>query len=184
MYATSSDRELIELIRKKRSEGAFKVIYDRHWDNMFQAAYNLLKEEGIAKDTLQEVFVDLWNRIDQVEIENLGGYLYRAVRFQSLKQLRKLPPLDIHETRFVEILGVNNIEDELHYQDLHRTVEKSLEELPPKYKQIFELSRFQHLSNKEIADKLGISTRTVEWYLHNTLKHLETSIGMLLIVFL
>lgn len=152
---------------------AFNELYNRHWDALFQAAYRVLKDPELAKDVIQEVFFDFWTRKESLELENVSGYLYRAVRFQSLKQLRKAPLLDIHQEHFANVLGINFTEQQLDINQLEETLTESLDELPAKYKQIFEMSRFQNLSNKEIADKLDLSQRTVDWYLHTVLKHLK-----------
>ncbi|TRX60770.1 sigma-70 family RNA polymerase sigma factor [Fulvivirga sp. M361] len=170
-----SDPALIARM-KKGNRLAFKIIYDRYWDNLFQAAYKLLKDEDAAQDVIQEVFFDLWNRIEQLEIENLAGFLFKAARFQALKQLRNIRLLDIHESRYQELIGNNNVEEQLDLNELQRTIENSLGQLPAKYKVVFELSRIDNLTNKEIANRLNLSPRTVEWYLHTTLKHLKSSL--------
>lgn len=167
---------------KKGNRMAFKVIYDQYWDDLFQAAYNVLKDENIAKDVIQEVFTDFWNRIHHIEISNLSGYLYKAVRFQSLKQLRRAGLQDIHDLKFQEVLAVNNTQEQLDFNQLEESIEKSLGELPEKYKEVFEMSRYYNMSNKQIAEKLNLSTRTVEWYIHTVLKHLRTSLTILVLV--
>ena len=135
--------------------------------------------KGSAKDVVQDVFFDFWNKSSQTEISNLGGYLYGAARFQSLKQLRKARFMDVHESQFQEMFSINDTIDQFDLSDLEETIESSLGQLPEKYKQIFKLSRFDQLSNKEIAEKLNLSPRTVDWYLHATLKHLKSSLTSL-----
>ncbi len=162
---------------KEGNRLAFKVIYDRYWDSLFTAAYKLLKDQDAAQDVVQEVFFDLWNRIHRVEISNLGGFLFNATRFQSLKQLRKGNVLDIHEERYQQILSNNSIEEQLNFDELQQTIENTLDQLPEKYKVVFQLSRMNNLTNKEIAQELNLSIRTVEWYLHVTLKHLKSTLA-------
>ncbi len=178
-----SDKTLIKQL-KKGNRLAFNQLYERHWDAMYQASYRLLRDQELAKDVLQEVFFDLWTRRESLGLKNVSGYLYRAVRFQSLKQLRRAPLLDIHHEYFANVLAINNTQQQLDVDQLEKTLTASLDELPPKYKEIFELSRFQNLSNKEIADRLELSQRTVDWYLHTVLKHLKGRLsiaGMLLL---
>ncbi len=178
-----SDKSLMKEL-KKGNRLAFSQLYEQHWDALFQASFRVLKEADRAQDAVQEVFFDFWRRKETLELENVSGYLYKAVRFQSLKQLRKAPLLDIHQEHFSNVLGVNSTQQQLDLNQLEKTLNESLDELPPKYKEIFELSRFQNLSNKEIADQLELSQRTVDWYLHSVLKHLKSRLsaaGLLLL---
>lgn len=177
-----SDSTLFAQI-KQGNRLAFNTIYNKYWDRLFQAAYKLLKDEGAAKDVVQDVFVDFWGKVETTEVSNLGGYLYKATRFQSLKQLRKAKFLDVHESQFQEMFSVNNTREQLDLIELKENIERSLSQLPEKYKEIFKLSRFENLSNKEIAQKLNISTRTVDWYLHTVLKHLKSSLTPLTLLF-
>lgn len=170
-----SDATLFTQI-KQGNRFAFKTVYNKYWDRLFQAAYKLLKDEGGAKDVVQDVFFDFWVRSKHNEVYNLGGYLYRAVRFQALKQLRKVQFLDVHEPQFQKIFSTNQAIDQLDLHDLEETIESNLDQLPKKYKEVFKLSRFNNLSNKEIAKKLNLSPRTVDWYLHAVLKHLKSSL--------
>lgn len=178
-----TDKILMQQL-KKGNRMAFNQLFEKHWDPLFQASYRVLKDVDRARDAVQEVFIDFWKRKETLELDNISGYLYKAVRFQSLKQLRKVTLLDIHQEHFKNVLGINTTQQQLDINQLEKTLTESLGELPPKYKEIFEMSRFQNLSNKEIADRLDLSQRTVDWYLHSVLKHLKgklTVAGMLLL---
>lgn len=170
-----SDKALMaEIARGNRL--AFNAVFDRYWSKLFRAAFNLLRDEELAKDVVQEVLFDFWNRRDQHEIDNLQAYFYQATRFQSLKQLRKAKLLDIHDEVFASVLTVNTTQEQLDFRQLEEELGRSLNRLPEKYREVFELSRVHNLTNKEIADRLEISQRTVDWYLYHTLKRLKTSL--------
>jgi len=186
MPTESRNKTSFKNLARQLKEGnrlAFTTLYEDQWDTLFQAAYKVLRDTDLAKDVVQEVFFDLWTRRAELEIANLSGYLYQAVKFQSLKQLRKARMLDIHEEHFQEALQVNDAEEQINLNQLQESLTASLEGLPEKYRTVFELSRVQHLSNKEIAEKLGISHRTVDWYIHNVLKHLRKSLVTALVIF-
>jgi len=170
-----SDKALMaEIARGNRL--AFNAVFERYWGKLYRAAFKFLRDEELAKDVVQEVLFDFWNRRYQHNIDNLQAYFYQATRFQSLKQLRKAKLLDIHDATFANILSVNSTQEQLDFRQLEEQLNKSLEALPEKYREVFELSRVHNLSNKEIADRLEISQRTVDWYLYSTLKRLKTSL--------
>lgn len=160
---------------------AFSALFNSQWDKLYQAAYKILLSDDLAQDAVQEVFFDLWSRRSKLEINNISGFLYKAVRYQSLKQLRKNKPLQIHEDRFQEILDNCTVE-QLDFQELMQKLDKKLETLSDKQRQIFEMSRFQNLSNNEIAKELSLSQRTVEWYLYKVLKELKATLSILLFI--
>lgn len=176
-----SDAMLIEQL-KEGNLLAFNKLYERSWDQLYQAAYKVLLDEALAKDAVQEVFLDFWIRKERLNIHSIDAYLYQAVRFQALKQLKKSKALDIHELHFQNLLKANDTEEQLNMHQLEESLGRSLEKLPEKYREVFEMSRVQNLSNKEIADKLQLSQRTVEWYLHSVLKHLKTTLTTFLLL--
>ncbi|MEM7109609.1 MAG: sigma-70 family RNA polymerase sigma factor [Bacteroidota bacterium] len=171
---SESDLQLFQQI-KGGSRVAFRRLYDRYWKILFHSSSHFLKSDTGAKDVVQEIFTDLWVRRESLTIQNVSAYLNQAVRFQSLKQLRKQQPADIHEEKFQDILRSNCTQEKIEFTDLLETLEVSLNQLPEKYKEIFEMSRLKDMSNKEIADKLKLSRRTVEWYVGAVLKHLKAS---------
>ncbi|MEQ8475400.1 sigma-70 family RNA polymerase sigma factor [Fulvivirga sp.] len=173
---TFTDLELCDLLRES-SHRTLKYIYDKHWQSLYQHSYKFLKDEELAKDVVQEVFFDFWKRREELKIDNIRAYLFQSVRFQSLKNLRRLDNLDIHEVHFENFLSSNNTQEQLDFDELNLVIKNSLNELPEKYRQMFEMSKFEHLSNKEIAERFSLSTRTVEWYLLKISKHLKTSLA-------
>lgn len=174
--ASSSDESLLNLL-KKGNRIAFNSLYERYWEQLFQSAIKVLQDEDLAKDVVQDVFVDLWSRRELVQIEKVSGYLFQAVKYQVFKQLRKVKDFSVLDETFENVLQANSTEEELDVNELQKNLNRSLESLPEKYRLIYELSRVDHLSNKEIAEKLQLSPRTVDWYLHNVLKQLRSALA-------
>ncbi len=179
---TRSDQQLYALIANG-NERAFYDLFEKYWEVLFTISARLLKDKDLAKDVVQEVFTSLWvNRLDK-QIENLAGYLKRAVKFASLKELRDNKMLDMetldvgHDMHIVET-------DQLEYDETEEAVKKAIEELPERTREVFRMSRFDHLSNKEISEQLGISQRTVETHISNALKQLRDTLPRHLIVLL
>jgi RNA polymerase sigma-70 factor (family 1) len=176
-----TDEALIEMLRSNH-EWALKVIFNRYNIPLYQLAVGVLRDEALAKDIVQDVFIDLWARRNTSNIQILNNYLMTAIKFQALKQLRN-GKLQEHHLRLIQnIQFVNQTEEAINVRELDTSLKLALEQLPPRCKQVFELSRFENLSHKEIAGKLGITAKTVEVQIHKALavlrKSLDKTIGL------
>lgn len=159
---------LVQML-KADSKVALNEIFNRFHVRLFQLALAVLQDEDLAKDIVQEVFIDVWNRRHTSEIQILPHYLLRAIKFQALKQLRNGKLKEHHLKLIQNIQFVNQTEEMINFKELDRSLKSELEHLPPRCKQVFELSRFENLSHKEIAGKLGITPKTVEVQIHKAL---------------
>lgn len=159
---------------------ALKIIFERYHNRLYRIAAGVLRDRALAKDLVQDVFVDLWNRRHASQIRNLNNYLTRAIKFQVLKQLRDGKLLDEHVRLAEQIRFANQTEEALNGQELQILLEKAVDQLPPRCRQVFVLSRFENLSHKEIASRMGISAKTVEVQIGKALvflrEHLDKAI--------
>lgn len=172
------DSHLIDQI-KKGNRLAFNALYLRYWEGLYRFGYGILGDEGLVKDILQDIFFALWRNRESLEIRNAAGYLYRAVRYEVTHALRKGKLTAAHEEYLATLPSPHCSEAHLHLADLEGQVKETLEKLPKKSREVFYLSRFQELSNKEIAQKLSLSPRTVEWHISSALQSLRQSINRL-----
>lgn len=173
-----SDSKLLTLIGNG-NEIAFKQIYDKYWKRLYLFALKLLPSEGDAKDVVQEVFCNLWVKADRLQIENLESYLYSMTKNKCFDHLRRKKYSDEALTEIIlqTILSDSNPEDHLEYMETKKNLEKSLFQLPPKTRQVFQLSRNFDLSNKQIASKLNISVKAVEYHMTQSIKHLKSELA-------
>ncbi len=169
------DSKLVQLL-KEDNELAFDEIFSRYWERLFVTTSNVLGDDDVAQDLVQEIFVSLWERRKKVDINNLSAFLFQAARNQVAKSIRKTRFTVAHEEALNEAVFVNTTEQLIDYEELRTTIDRSLQHLPSRCREVFQLSRFEHLSNKEIAEKLGLSIRTVETHISNAIKHLRNSI--------
>ena len=174
-HREQDDTQLLLLVRRNDVE-AFEVLYNRFWERLFIAANRILEDEEASKDILQEIFIDIWNRRNSLEIQNLNAFLYKAVKFQIAKELRKRPINPIHLEMIADIKSTYSTEDAVILSDLNEQIEQVIVALPPRCQEIFRLSRFENLSNKEIAQRLNISLSTVENQIHIALKSLHSNL--------
>lgn len=170
------DEKLLELIQAD-SCTAFDQIYARYWSKLYLSAYNILGDSQASEDIVQEVLVSLWMRRHSLAVDSLPAFLHAAVRYQVFKVMRagKIPAALCREAPKLSV--VNEGEEALIEKDIAHLLEKGIADLPEKCRQIFLLSRKEHLSTKEIARWLGIAPKTVENQITIALHRLRATLG-------
>lgn len=179
VYNSYTDSELIALIREG-DKLAYAKIYERYFRVLYVHALKKLQNEEEAKDLIQELFTVLWSRRESIAADvNMAAYLYTSVRNRVLDSFshRKI------EDKYIVSLQ-RRIDNEseaadhcLLEKELVTIIENEINALPPKMREIFELSRKNNLSHKEISEKLSISEQTVSKQVTNALKRLRTKLG-------
>ncbi|WP_192350985.1 RNA polymerase sigma factor [Algoriphagus sp. Y33] len=177
-----SDSELYALIQQ-RNYVAFDRLFDRYWDKLFKYAYNILADKQQCEDVIQEVFTSVWENAPTRKIQFIPTYLYNSVKYQTANVIRtKKWHLEFEWTEEVE----SHDPEEASY-DMKGTrliqLEKSLAELPPKCREVMELRGKKGLTAGEIAENLGISTRTVEGHMQKGMKLLKASLTQVFLFF-
>lgn len=170
---SADDLALIQQITKG-NKMAFNTLFDRYWKDLYAFAFSLYRQSDLVEDCLQEVFAAIWERRDSLEIKNPRSYLFQAVRFQVSGQIRKIK---LDEPTEAIINSLNYADKSQHQLEFHELVEQIngiTQELPRRCAQIFRMSRFEHLSNKEIASQLDISIRSVENQITTALQKIRT----------
>jgi RNA polymerase sigma-70 factor (ECF subfamily) len=181
----NSDFDIIQGL-KTGDKKALIHLYDTFWKPLFISSFNLLKDKEVCEEIIQDVFIDLWNRRFEIEIKvSLKSYLYACVRYKVFSEFRKNKLLKVELLEeFDKHFQDATPETKIIYEELMHRVTKVVERLPKKCKMVYELSRNEQLSHKEIAEKLSISTKTVENHITNALKVLRTSLGHYLFLLL
>jgi RNA polymerase sigma-70 factor (family 1) len=182
-----TDEQLIILV-KKGDQQAFAEIYSRYAESLAGFAASKLYSLDDAKDILHDLFVKLWENREQLNINSsLQSYLFGITRHRIIDKIRK----NITREEYASVrqsLGAvyeHDIDKQLEAKELRQMVEKSLEQLAPRVKEIYKLSREEGLSNNEIAEKLNLSEQTVRNQLSAALKHLRKSLtGVTAFVFI
>lgn len=174
IYSSYTDQQLLPLLNQG-DRAAFTEIYNRYWLVAYRSALHVLDDEESCMDVIQDVFVWLWQHHEQIQINSLKAYIITAVKFKILNVIRqgKLKNT-VHSKIFNEEYEP---ESNIEVKELKRMIEEFVDDLPPQAKQIFHMSRYEHLSNKEIALKMGISEKTVKNQINISLKKLKSSLG-------
>ncbi|WP_420321619.1 RNA polymerase sigma-70 factor [Flagellimonas sp.] len=179
-----TDEALLGRLRKN-DPSALTELYDRYWDSAYLTAYNVLKDKKLCEDVVQELFMDIWNRRQKLDIKTtFKSYFFSCVRYQVFAQIRKKEK-NVRTELFENLdqrIHYNCPESEYLYQELLEKISSTVEHLPKKCREVYMLSRNEHLSHSEISDRLHISTKTVENHMTKALKILRNSVGSLVLV--
>lgn len=186
-YKTISNSDLL-LLLKQSDHSAYTEIYHRYFHLMYVHAYKKLRDEAQAEDIVQELFAMLWFKRDFIDIDqNLSAYLYSAIR-------NRIFDLFAHEK--VKSKYLDSLQDyvrsgqsvptdsRIREKQLQAHIDREIEALPPKMRRIFEMSRKEGLSHKEIAGALSTSENNVSTQVTSALRILRTKLGVLIYLFL
>lgn len=175
-----SDQKLIRLLQQG-DRSAFRVLYDRYWEMLFDAAYNMIRQEDASKDIVQEIFMQLWQKRES-SIAHPKAYLLQAVKYQSYRHVKKVKMLGELLSSHLESLSYNETEERILFEELNGSLKEIIKQLPGRCQQIFCMSRFEHLSNREIAEKLDIKVKTVENQINKALHLIRHALATLLVL--
>ncbi|TKC12772.1 RNA polymerase sigma-70 factor [Pedobacter polaris] len=177
-----SDEELFALLQKD-SHVAYKEIYQRYSRLLYLHAYKKLGERELARDFTQDLLTTLWVKRSETTIKTvLSSYLYTAMRNRVLDYFAH-KNLQSNYISFVEnyTFHENDVTDHLIRQkQLMQMIEDEIAALPRKMREVFKMSRMQHLTHREIAVKLAISEQTVRKQIQNALKIMRPKLRILL----
>ncbi len=182
----SSDEALILRIKQGDKE-AYAVFYERHRTAMYLSAYHLLRDDEDARDAVQELFVTVWQHADRIDSKgNIKGYLYTVLRNRILTAMSRSKYLDgyINSLLAFEQQSVSTTEETVLARELAQLLEKKVSQLPPKMREVYELSWNDNLSNREIAERLSISEGTVKQHKHQAMRMLRAKLQRLVSILL
>lgn len=172
------DTELMERLRAG-DDLALKVIYKKYWNQLYTSAFKMLQDQQACEDIIQDLFINLWNKREQIEIKaSLKSYLFASVRYEVYRQVRHG---SVREDIFENIqdrLQTTSEYGNIEHRELLSYINSIVNNLSEKCKVVYKLSREEQLSHKEIATKLDISTKTVENHLNKALRQLRVSLGL------
>ncbi|HEY9560441.1 MAG TPA: RNA polymerase sigma-70 factor [Anseongella sp.] len=179
VHACYTDSKLLGLLREG-DHAAFTEIYDRYWGILYLHAWKMLRDETVAKDVVQEIFISLWIKSEVLKVtDSLNAYLFKAVRNKVLNLIRNNKVRTDYTGLFSLYIEKhrNTTLEHLHEKELLEAIEEGIRSLPEKMRQVFELSRKEYLSHRQIAKQLNISEKTVKRQVSNALQILRTQIN-------
>lgn len=164
---------------KGGSNIAFDIIYEKYWEKLYNTAYKRLNDEDYAKDIIQDIFLQLWQRREDLQIEHLQTYLYTSVRnnvFKYLEKEKRYTPV----TKLLEQLSAASEKADAYLlrKEFMTSFETLIRTLTPSQQEIFRMRFHEDLCTLEIAKKLNITRKTVQNQLHRSIAQLRHSFGL------
>lgn len=190
-YNTYTDQELMALI-KQGEHRAFDFVHQRYSKELLNAAFKRLDSVEEAEEIVQELFVNLYIRRSEIEItQNLGSFLRTALKYKVFNVYRSRFTRERYATLIQQQSSVEYADPSQHMEakELALKIQKSTQKLPAKCREVFILSKVEHLSNKTIAERLGISISAVEQHITKAFKLIKADFenydqGLILILLL
>jgi RNA polymerase sigma-70 factor (family 1) len=164
-------------MQKIRSEDWFKEVFDRFYDHLRNYLYYLSGDIEWADDALQEVFMVLWEKRNNVQDETLQSFLFTVGRNLFLKHnRRKAVHLKFEKLNQEENLTQSAEEDVLD-REFDRHLQSAISDLPEKCRTVFLMSKMDGMTNQQIADSLHVSVKAVEKQITKAFKILRDKLN-------
>lgn len=165
---------------KKGNQKAFRKLFELFWEPMYVKAKSIVLDEGIAKDIVQDIWLNLWQKKENYEIGNFEAYIFKSVSNGCYKYFRdnKFNTIQLQVIESLEPVSASDTENKHNLDQTKFLIERSLTGLTPRCQQIFRMSRVEAVSNEEIASRLGISKRSVENQMSIALKSIRRNLTL------
>jgi RNA polymerase sigma-70 factor (ECF subfamily) len=175
VYAPYTDEELVSQIRAGDT-AAFTEAYNRYWEQLLALGYYYTHSKPVAEDIVHEVFASLWGRREALAIQSLKAYLATAVKFAVFKAIAR----DKRHRELQQGLSlpaqISEVEAKLEARFLQDYLKGVVEKLPDKARLVFTYSRVEDLTVKEIATKMELSPKAVEYHMTKALRALKVAV--------
>jgi RNA polymerase sigma-70 factor, ECF subfamily len=177
--------QLFEKIQNDNKD-AFELLYKKLFPRLKDFAYRVVRDEDIAKDIVQDVFIKLWEKKKEIKLINIEAFIFKVLRNQCISHIKNLKIVEnvkINLSGLIqaeELYRIDFIKNEpylLVEKELQMEVESVMNSLPEQCKNVFHLSRIEGLKNREIAERLDINIKNVERHITRALTTFKDHFG-------
>jgi len=169
--------ELVSFVDiRNGNEEAFNRAFDLYYSRLCFFTDKFLHDFDLSRSVVQQVFVDMWIKRDKLQVVSLQSYLFQSVRNSSLDILKHRKA----ESKYLSTLGTEEaaqLADWMEEAELADRINKAIQKLPEKCREIFIMCRFEEMKYAEIAARLNISVKTVEMQISIALKKLRKELS-------
>ncbi len=171
------DKLLFDQLRRG-DQNALKQLFALYYEQITGRLYKMVPDLQLAEDMVQEVFINLWQKREQIRINtSVQSYLMVSARNRLFNHLRANKHI-LEEIREFHVADStkDDAQKEMEQSEIQRQVHRAIDRLPIKSRTVFVMSRFEEMSYKEIALSLGVSVKVVEYHMSKALKELKQSL--------
>jgi RNA polymerase sigma-70 factor (ECF subfamily) len=168
---SDSDSELIAYLQRGNLRG-YEAIFHKYYDLFLTFAQRIVGDKPTAEDIVQDTFMQLWIHRAQLDTQrSLYNLLFTMIKHRVYDYFRHKMSLEVVEESALPLDGLQStetvtVEEQFALNELRRVVDQAVTAMPSQRQAVYVLSREEHLSRQEIAQRMGLSVRTVD-------KHLE-----------
>lgn len=179
LSATVNEKLLLERFISG-DEQAFESLFKKYYQLLLKVAKFVIDDSEQSEELVQDVFVNVWEKRTNVNPEaSFKNYMITAVRnrcYNHIKAKKKTHSIDDDETWQEELVADSRTESRVNFNEMQRAIEAAIDKLPEQCKIIFQLSRYEGMSYKEIAEALDLAPKTVENQVGRALKILRVKL--------
>lgn len=178
----SNESFLLEEL-KRGNEDALEFLFKAYYPRLHGYAFRFITDKELVKDIIQECFIKLWEKHNSIQILSVQSLLFAMVRNSCLNYLKHESIVNQYQIEYLaNIQGQEKLyhadflcdaDSPLLYEELQKEINYVIDQLPERQKEVFLMSRFEGLKNREIAEKLQISTTAVEKHISKALQNFE-----------
>lgn len=160
----------------KDEEKAFEKVYNHLWEKLYTVALRYLQDQASAQEIVQDVFVAFWVKRKRLQtVDDIGAFAMQSIKNRiydhfDKKAVEHRYALKVSET---PVRNLNTTQHQVEYDETFGLIDREINKLPDTTQEIFRLSRFDKYSNEEIASRLQLSVKSVEYHVTQALKKLR-----------
>jgi RNA polymerase sigma-70 factor (family 1) len=171
-----SDHSLLEQCRLG-SEAAFNVLFRRYFNKLYQFSLKLIKDEAVVESLVLDLMLQLWQKSDQLDQSlNIAPYLFTAMKNKVFNHTRKKYLQTVPLEELTNQYPTVSADGELEARELAAVYQSMVAQLSPQRKKVFQMSREQEMTHKEIATELQLSLNTVENHISASIRFLRQNL--------
>ena len=171
---------------RKGDNQSFRKIYDKYWEQLYRIAISKIKSKEDAEDLIHDLFLDLWNNREKIEIKtNFAAYLFTALKYKIFRYIDHKTVIKKHvelSTPDREFIFNQNIEEEIWSRELYGKYEEKMNSLPEKCRAVYKMSRIHMYKVQEIAEEMNISPNTAQNHINKALRILKLELNKILLI--
>ena len=176
IYPSKISDAVLALFIKRGEKEAFSELYERYAAKIYHFSLSYLKNEADAKNLVQEVFIQVWEKRESLDTsKNIRSYIFK-ITVNAIYDFIKHKNIEDAFNNFARInfdIHTNDTWDSVIFEEMKSILNRLVDQMPEQRRIIFNLSKRKGLTNKEIAQKLNISKRTVENQLYRAIIYLK-----------